>query len=388
MKKKILILNGWFLPGFKGGGPVQSINNLIQNLKDKFDFYVVCGDRDLKDKKSYDNVKINEWNKLYNANIYYMSPDKQNFKGMKELLNSFDYDVVYLNNYFNFKFTIIPLLLKRFKKVRNATYILSVRGDFTGGCNNKKIKKYTFMFIANILGIYKNILWHVTSDIENRDTLKKYPKAKTIIIPNLKEKYEEKKITQKKQKGILKMVYISRIFPKKNIKYALNVLRSVKDVEVTYDIYGSMEDEKYWSECQSIIEKLPKNIHAKYCGELPHELISETYQKYHAFFFPTNGENFGHVIVEAMMNNCPCIMSQGVTPWDDYIKKMGVGAPLQDEKKFVDDIKYIANMSQEEFIKFVNINNDFVKENLVDDNYAEAYFKMFNIEKGVERWNS
>lgn len=41
------------------------------------------------------------------------------------------------------------------------------------------------------------------------------------------------------------------------------------------------------------------------------------------FFFPTLGENYGHVIVEAMMNNCLVILSEGVTPWDDYKEKGG-----------------------------------------------------------------
>ena len=377
MKKKILILNGWFLPGFKGGGPVQSCNNIIQKLHNNFDFYFICGDRDLKDKKPYDNIKINDWNNKYNANIYYISPEKQNFNGMKTVLNLVDYDVVYLNNFFNFKFTIIPLILKKMKTIKNSKFILSVRGDFTGGLENKKIKKYAFICISKILGLYNNIIWHATSNIEKKDILKIFPKANIIVIPNLSEMYVEKDIKQKKDKGILKLIYISRIFPKKNIIYALNILKNIKKGNVIYDIYGSMEDEKYWNECKKIIEKLPSNIKVNYCGELPHEKIGETFQKYHSFFFPTLGENFGHVIVESMMNNCPCILSEGVTPWDNYIKNVGYGATLDNKEKFINDINKLLDLNQAEFIKLVKLNNDFIKKAMNDDEILEKYNRMF-----------
>ena len=378
MKKKILILNGWFLPGFKGGGPVQSCNNIIQNLNNEFDFYVLTSDRDLKDSKPYENIKINEWNKLYNANIYYLSPNKQNFSGIKDVINSIDFDVMYLNNYFNFRFTIIPLILKKMHKIKNIKTILSVRGDFTGGCENKKIKKYTFIYLSKILGIYNNIIWHATSEIEKKDILKKFPKAKIIEIANLNAKLVEKKSEILKTPNELRLVFISRIFPKKNIKYALNILKNINKGKIFFDIYGSMEDEKYWNDCKKIIKQIPKNIVVNYKGSIDHNDVGSTYQKYHAFFFPTLGENYGHVIVEAMMNRCLCILSKNVTPWDDYIEKLNLGARLSDEAKFVSDIEKLLLMNQTDFDKLLKKNNEYVKSKFSNDNETKKYIKLFN----------
>ena len=341
----------------------------------------MTSDRDLKDTEPYKNVKINDWNKLYNANIYYLSPDKQNFKGVRDVINSMDFDVMYLNNYFNFKFTITPLILKKFHKIKNIKTILSSRGDFTGGCENKKLKKYTFIFLSKIIGIYNNIMWHATSEIEKKDILHFFPKASITVIPNLSEKYIEKEITQKKEKGSLKLIYVSRISPKKNITYALNVLKGVKLGDVTYDIYGPMEDKKYWNECLNVIETLPSNIHVNYCGELPHEKIASTFQKYHAFFFPTKGENYGHVIIEAMMNNCPCLFSKGVTPWDHYIDRIKLGKKLNDKKGFVDDINKLLKMNQKDFDELVKINNSFIKNESNDIEKINKYIMLFDNEK-------
>jgi len=34
--KKILVLQDWYYPGFKAGGPIKSIRNIVNNLKDEF----------------------------------------------------------------------------------------------------------------------------------------------------------------------------------------------------------------------------------------------------------------------------------------------------------------------------------------------------------------
>ena len=46
-KKKILIFIDWFLPGYKAGGPIQSVVNLINHLGHEYDFDVVTSNKDL-----------------------------------------------------------------------------------------------------------------------------------------------------------------------------------------------------------------------------------------------------------------------------------------------------------------------------------------------------
>ena len=99
MKKRVLVLNGQYAPGYKGGGPIQSCINMVENLYDQFDFYVLCADRDYKETVPYSGVKINQWNEVGHAKVYYLSPDKQDLKGFEEAINSIDYDVMYLNGF-------------------------------------------------------------------------------------------------------------------------------------------------------------------------------------------------------------------------------------------------------------------------------------------------
>jgi len=376
MNKKVLILNGQYLPGYKGGGPIQSCLNMIENLADHYEFKVLCADRDLKQKQPYQDIRVNEWNRVGNAQVYYMSPDRQTLAGFRKILNETEYDILYLNGFFSPIFTIKPLLLRRLGKLKKSAIILTPRGDFTGGLENKKLKKIGYISVVKLIGMYGNLLWHATSDIEEKDIRKLFPLAKIFVVQNLTTKFIERSSVTEKESGKLRLVFISRIFPKKNIKYALEVLKRITEGEVVFDIYGPLEDQTYWEECTRVIKELPQNVTARYCGEVPHEQIAHIFERYHAFFFPTHGENYGHVIVEAMMNNCLCILSKGVTPWDEYIEELDIGASLNEQTKFVEIIKRLLVADQSEMDRMLKLNNKFIERKTNSDKDILKYIHL------------
>ncbi|SCY50875.1 glycosyltransferase family 4 protein [Butyrivibrio sp. INlla14] len=377
--KTVLILNGQYLPGYKGGGPIQSCVNIIENLGSDYKFKVLCADRDYKSDKQYDGITVNAWNKVGQANVYYMSPDVQCLSGFLKILNDTEYDALYLNGFFSPIFTIKPLILRSLGKLKNkqAKIVITPRGDFTGGLENKKIKKYGYIATVKLLGLYRNLLWHATSDIEERDIRRLFPNARTYMIPNLPAKYLPKKIMTEKKPGKLRLVFVSRIFPKKNIKYALEILQQITDGEIVFDIYGPMEDKVYWEECLGIIKNMPSNISVSYCGEVAHDKVSEVFSNYHAFFFPTLGENYGHVIVEAMMNNCLCILSKGVTPWDEYIDLLDLGASLSDTIHFIEIITRLIHADEVHFEKMIGISNKFISDRINSEQDIKKYKELF-----------
>ena len=375
-KRSILILNGQYAPGYKGGGPIQSCINMVENLYEQIDFYVLCADRDYKETVPYSDVQINQWNEVGHAKVYYLSPDKQDIKGFEEVINSIDYDVMYLNGFFSPIFTIRPLLLRRMGKLKKKPVILTPRGDFTGGCENKKLKKYSYIYLVKLLGLYSGLLWHATSEIEERDIKHKFAKANVFTVPNLPAKFIPKKPCISKKPSELRLVFVSRIFPKKNIKYALEVLSKITEGNVFFDIYGPMEDKSYWAECEEIMKKMPDNVRVKYCGEAEHKDIPHIFEQYHAFFFPTLGENYGHVIVEAMMNNCLCILSKGVTPWDDYIEYLNIGAKLSEQEKFIEIINRLVKANQEDINKMLEFNNTYIDQKTNSGKDLNLYRKM------------
>jgi hypothetical protein len=52
----VLVLVGTYLPGYKAGGPLRSIANLVATLGLEFHFRIVTLDRDLGDKLPFLSV--------------------------------------------------------------------------------------------------------------------------------------------------------------------------------------------------------------------------------------------------------------------------------------------------------------------------------------------
>lgn len=154
------------------------------------------------------------------------------------------------------------------------------------------------------------------------------------------------------------------------------MLSKITEGNVVFDIYGPMEDKGYWAECEELMKKMPSNVKVKYCGEAEHKDIPHIFEQYHAFFFPTLGENYGHVIVEAMMNNCLCILSKGVTPWDDYIEHLDIGAKLSEQEKFVEIVNRMLQLDQSGIDSMLKFNNQYIAERTDPAEHLKLYQKM------------
>ena len=46
MKPKVLIFIDWYKPGFKAGGPIQSVSNIVSQLGKDYEFYIITRDTD------------------------------------------------------------------------------------------------------------------------------------------------------------------------------------------------------------------------------------------------------------------------------------------------------------------------------------------------------
>jgi glycosyltransferase involved in cell wall biosynthesis len=343
---------GYYVPGVKGGGPIQSIKNLVDNLSDKVDFYIVAADRDLGDDKPYENLKVDEWVGVGNAKVFYTDISKLTWWKLKSIINSINYDVLYLNSFFSYKFSIMPIMLRKLKMISNRRIVLAPRGEFSpGALGLKSLKKSLYLKFSNLFGLYKDVVWHATTELEKNDIEKVFGENINIIVANnLTANYGNLKYDKRirKKQGELKAVFISRINPKKNLKKAIEFLKNVKG-KVEFNIYGPLENKKYWLECLESIKSLPSDIKVEYKGVVPHDKVIEIFKEHHIFLFPTLGENFGHVISEALIGGCPIIISDQ-TPWRELEKyNVGWDIKLTDEDGFIKALQYCVDLDNEEY---------------------------------------
>lgn len=376
MKKKILIIMGRYLPGYKDGGPVRSIKNLTDYLGNEYDFYILTCDRDHGDKEQYKNIKVNEWNKIGNALVYYVRPGQFNRKLIVKLSN--ESDLVYLCGCFN-DYAINTLVANRLNQIK-VPVVIAAMGLFSPNAFKiKYVKKKIFVTVFNCLGMFKKVYWSVTSLIEANDIKRqiKVKKEAFYVAEDLPRLVSCDEISKKKEKNNLEIVWISRIAEKKNLLGAIKILEQIKS-DVVFDIYGPIHEKKYWDKCLGLLNKLPANIKYHYCGILESENVVKTLKKYHVFLFPTLGENYGHVIQEALSAGCPCILSDQ-TPWKDLEeKKAGFVLPLHEISKFVDAIEYYAKMDEKNFNSCVFYAHDYALKNSNNKKNNTGYRKIFD----------
>jgi glycosyltransferase involved in cell wall biosynthesis len=380
LKKKILSFVDYYLPGYKAGGPIQSIANLVENLGDEFEFDIICNDHDLLDREPHANVKIDEWNAVSKARVFYASRKSLNFKIIKKLLNETKYDLFYFNSFFSFKFTILPLFIYKFFLFSKKPCIIAPRGEFSlGALKLKYIKKIIYLYISKLLGLYNNLYWQASSDNEKKDILRNFRIAETLIYiaPDLIS-YEPIALNHLslRKSGPLRIIFLSRITPMKNLNFLLRVLQKV-NFPIELSIYGPKDDLSYWKECLYSIDQLPSNIKLLVGDPIPQKQVKNILQKHDVFVLPTLGENFGHIIIEALIAGVPAIISNK-TFWES------------DEEGSLEVLALDEYIWQETIIKWSKFDDLILKKKRQAAlNYAKNYYNTdLSLKKNKEFFNS
>src|SRR5690625_2646676 len=171
MKPTILTFVGSYLPGFKSGGPVRTISNLVDHLSDQFHLRIVTSDRDSNDSGPYLGVRVDEWNAVGPAQVFYCSPGNRSLKSLRHLINRTYHDLLYLNSFFNPTFTIKPLVLRRLNLIPQRPLLIAPRGEFSeGALEIRKLKKRCYINLAKLTNVYQDAHWHASTNLE-RDNI-------------------------------------------------------------------------------------------------------------------------------------------------------------------------------------------------------------------------
>jgi len=378
--RRVLIFSDWFLPGYKAGGPIRSLSNLINSLKNDFEIYLVCGDRDYLETDPYTGIEQNKWLNNYGIRLIYLPPKNQQINTFVSIIDKLNPEAVYINGLFSKSFSINPLLALRKTKRK---IIVAPRGMLAkGALSIKALKKTLFLNFAKLFKLYDNVLFHATSEQEKSDISKYFPRNAVQLIPNISvPDVKTNTRSKKKAENSLKVLCIARIAPEKNIDFALECLSGLKpEIKIEMDFIGSVYDKDYMKKCISKSNSLPRNIEVRFLGSKRHSELEKFYKEAHLFFLPTLGENYGHAIVEAMCANIPVLISDK-TPWkalDD--DQLGAEYPLTEYLKFINFIEKIAFMDASSYQKYTkNLASRFSRR--VDlKGTISSYKELFNAE--------
>lgn len=378
-RARVLIFADYYLPSLGAGGGVVLLANIVERFSDRFDFFVVARDHDSKtDRKPFEHIPLNEWTSCGPAQTYYFSRNRLTASVTQNILNFAKPDLVFLNSLFSIA-SVRFLWERRKGKYRDLPVIISPCGELQiEGLQHKSFKKRSFLTIANAAGLHDGVVWRASSVKEKEDIERAVGGSpKIFVVPDLvpKDLGTKNFVTKPiKRQGELKLSYVARIVPNKNLLFLLELLAQPLSGNVSLDIIGPHEHREYWSKCSRALTLLPQNVKATVHGLLPNSKTLSRLNDSHVFILPTETENFGYVVLEALAVGCPVIISDR-TYWNhlagfEFASVLG----LEDGSAWCDAIDRFLRLDEKQFSTISNAAKD----------YADKFLSESDAEAGME----
>lgn len=345
-RPRVLAFIDWYLPGYKAGGPVRSLANLVDHLRGRVDLHIVTSNTDYTASAPYPGITPDQWTTLPGGeHVWYASQAGHTLATWRRILNERPWDAVYINGLYSRWSTMAPLWLLRRMPTRR---IVAVRGMLAHGMmEHGTWKKRAYLSTMKRLGLFRNAEFQATNSEEVGDVRRWIgPQAVVHLVPNLGRKViAEAPAPRDKVTGRLRLVSVARIAVEKNTLFAIERLRACR-TDVVFDLYGTIYDQAYWQRCEQAMTALPPNVQVRHRGPIAPEAVPATLANYHALFMPSQGENFGHALVEALSAGLPLLISDR-TPWRGLAEQgAGWDLPLERPDRFEEALAALAALDQ------------------------------------------
>jgi glycosyltransferase involved in cell wall biosynthesis len=377
IKPKILIFTDWYAPAFKGGGPIRSIVNLVEALKQEYDFYVFTADTDFGESSPMPDIKANVWLVQDGVHVYYHSKGAMTYKKVKSVIKEIHPHRIYLNSMFS---NMIKPILAGYQSEK---IIIAPRGMLSASALAvKPIRKFLYLWFLRTFGFAKYLHFHATSDKEVKDIQRIFPNAKSITVAgNIPGRVEATVSQVIKSPNSIQLVFTGRMHPIKNLHYLLQALQHVTG-HIILNIIATREDDAYLDKCKKISSELGKHIQVNWLLDLPHHQIKAQLQSAHFFVLLSEVESFGHAIFEALAVGCPVLISDQ-TPWKNLQKKQaGWDLPISNLQAISATLQKMIDMDDQEWQSYrmgsLNLAENYVKRLNVDKEYSILFENRFN----------
>jgi glycosyltransferase involved in cell wall biosynthesis len=378
--ERILIFIDWYLPGYKAGGPIQSVANLVNFLKKHYIVDIITRNIDYTETIPYYNVKSNHWNDIeQNVRVFYFDEKTLSYSKIDHFIQPSIYRIVYITGIYSRYFSFLPMLIAKRKKIEKI--IVAPRGMFSSQAMLiKPIRKKIFLFFAHKLKFYKSTILHATNTHEEKILRNIFPTQPIKISPNFPRFNDEVFQPLEKKEQQLNLLFLGRISPEKNLHFAMKCLSKITNSSIKFTVYGSVYDKEYWLKCKTMAENLPSNIQFSYKGSIKSEMVFDIIKENHALFMPSLGENFGHSIYETMAVGRLVIISKN-TPWHNLNEKnCGWDISLKQEDDFISTIENLVKMPQALYDNWCKSAYIYAKEYLEREKICNLALSLFEHE--------
>lgn len=322
---KCLHVIPWYFPSFVYGGPIYSSAALCKVLTTYGNDVTVI--TTTANGKAELDVEVGVPHLIEGVNvIYFKRITKDNTHFSPDLLsylwkNADKYDAIHIHSLWNFV-SVFALTICALKGI---TPIVSPRGmlsDYVINTNHPLQKKILHYLLGK--RVLSKVKFHATSAAELDEIRKVFPKSNVTVIPNILIEIDKVKVETEppEDDSIIKIIFLSRIDPKKGIEILLKGLTNITwSYHLTVVGPGSneyLETLKKYAAGLNIEDKItwvgPIYGNEKYTILAQHHLMALT----------SYNENFGNVILEALVCGTPILISDKVG-LSNYVEKNNLG---------------------------------------------------------------
>lgn len=317
--RKVLIFAPSFEPAVAAGGPARSLTNLASALSAEYRLTVVTADRDLGSSRPFRGLS-GRWTTRRGAEVFYLNVRSvRQWLTVGRELRAAEFDLILLNSIWNLPFSAFPAL-GRLMGLLHGPIVLMPRGELDpGALAHRARRKRLLKPLAKVLYRKAVIGFAATSEAEAQAVGTWYPSVPIVLTTNIPEPIEFG--VPADQDSFLRLVFVSRVHPKKGLLQALQSLRFVTR-PTRLKIAGPIDDRAYWEECCEVIDILPAHVRVDYLGLVGRDELPALLWSSDATLFLTAGENYGHVIAESLQAGCP-VITTATTPWTGVIRAGG-----------------------------------------------------------------
>jgi len=303
-------------------------------------------------KKQFD-IKVNQYNCIDNIKVYYQQYPgvlKSSIKAFLWLMrNTKKFDVVFLNSFFSRLSLIAAIPAVIYRK----PFSIAPHGELAEKALAFKRRKKAFWFpIYN--AIYKKSAYFVAGSQLEEGTIKKIIPNKDIkLIPCLldfsgeNENLEVKNIKQKKN-----IIFLGRINPIKNIDLLIKAYQKLpQHVQNIHqlNIVGGADNKAEEKYLQQLKKLASENINIHFLGFKVGAEKMRLLADSKVLVLPSQTENFGMVVIEAMAQATPVIVSSN-TPWAAYSTDQGVITVKSSLQELQSAMQYVFNINEHTYI--------------------------------------
>ncbi len=323
---RITMFTRSYPPAYLAGGPARSLYGLVEALAADFRFSVVTSALDDPAAGPMPSVQPDQWCTLGHARIWYALSRRRRARRTVAQLRQTRPQVVYLNSLFDPWFSILPLLATRLA-ARRIPVVLAPRGELAAGALAlKRTKKRLYLAVFRLLRLHRTVTWHASTTQEEQDIRRAFGAGiRSHVAIDLRAGlscHEPGHEGARAARQPCSLVFFARIVPVKNLETVLRAMSAAGD-GTRLTVAGPVEDSRYWARCQDLTAQLGLGERVSYAGVVAADDAVSFLAGFDLLVLPTLGENFGHVVLEALAAGTPVIVGRD-TPWHQ-IETAGAG---------------------------------------------------------------